>query len=321
MKSNLPCNLCGNEDIELVSERDRDGNALRNVICKNCGLVWVDPRPSADEISEFYSSSYRVEYKGAYQPKAKHAYRETRRAIARLDRLMRVYKPGMKILDVGSGAGFFPYVLSKKCIDVTGIEPNKGYAEYARNELGLEGIIVGNLFDYDGEKVFDLITIHHVYEHLAEPCASLQRLFLLLKDDGLVIMEIPNIEATYHAPDNIFHLGHLYWFNPENIRAMAHRNNFTVEDIKIELGTQHINLILRKGGEQEKQDWQDGLRNNYNRVMKIRRGHTRLRHYLSRVPYKRMINKIQGHFNEKKYVEGLSGGREIVDRVCSDQLH
>ena len=63
----LPCNLCGSTQVAELSHLDRDGSALRTVICKDCGLVWSDPLPM--DVAQYYEHDYRLDYKAAYTPK------------------------------------------------------------------------------------------------------------------------------------------------------------------------------------------------------------------------------------------------------------
>jgi len=57
----IPCNLCGDVDVEEVGSRDRDGRPLRTTICRRCGLVWSNPRPGEEEVRRYYSREYRLE--------------------------------------------------------------------------------------------------------------------------------------------------------------------------------------------------------------------------------------------------------------------
>jgi len=210
MKSQVKCAVCGSDEVSVVAAVDRRGKPLQSVICETCGLVWVDPRPDDSEIKKFYSDDYRVEYKGELEPKIKHCYREIHRAIQRLERLSKYYSSGDKILDVGAGAGFFAYVLRENGVDIDGVEPNKGYASFAQNKLGLKTIQTGYLTDCDKDNHYNMITINHVLEHLSDPIGSLKHMRNLLVDNGKIIVEVPNLEATYHSPNKVFHLGHLY---------------------------------------------------------------------------------------------------------------
>lgn len=317
--ASMSCALCGNNHVQVVSERDRDGKPLRNVLCIACGLVWVDPRPSDENIDKFYSSEYRLRYKGAYQPKPRHCYRETLRAITRTKRFLPLYQPGMRVLDVGAGAGFFAYVLKRKGTLIEGIEPNEEYANYARTELGLRNIRTGFLKDIEENGCYDLITINHVFEHLSDPCLSMTQMHRILRAEGRVIMEVPNIEATYHAPNKIFHVGHLYWYNPQTIQALAMRYGFTVDDVQIVPGAKHINLILRKSNRIiPEHDIDAMLSGNAAHVLGGLKKHTMLKHFLSHVPYARFYKKMRQYSKEHAYTKNFHDGVSIVDAVFSE---
>jgi len=50
------CDLCGADDPELVAERDKYGLPVRAVMCRRCGLMYLNPRPSADRYRAFRGS-------------------------------------------------------------------------------------------------------------------------------------------------------------------------------------------------------------------------------------------------------------------------
>src|SRR5262245_51929118 len=116
----IPCNLCGARAVEEVSRRDREGHYLRTVICRGCGLVWTDPRPTAAEEKSFYAENYRLQYKGAWQPKSKHVYRGGRVSLHRFRRLRKFLSPQDAILDVGAGSGELVYLLRGLGFDASG---------------------------------------------------------------------------------------------------------------------------------------------------------------------------------------------------------
>lgn len=110
----------------------------------------------------------------------------------------------MSVLDVGSGAGFFMFVLQKKGIRIEGIEPNEEYASFASKTLELEKVKTGFLLEMEAAQQYDIITINHVFEHLPNPKEAMLHLYKLIKPGGRLLLEVPNIEATYHSPDKYF---------------------------------------------------------------------------------------------------------------------
>lgn len=313
--SNLPCALCHHHEVDVIAERDRHGDPLRNVLCRSCGLIWVDPRPDPDALKAFYAEKYRSEYKGAAEPKKKHCYREMHRANERLNRLAPLYRPGDRVLDVGAGAGFFARVLVENGVDYVGVEPNAGYASFARDTLGLSGVEIGFLHDIEGKGVFDIITINHAFEHLPDPNESLARMWRLLKPDGRIIMEVPNAEADYHSPDKVFHFGHLYWYTPSTLAAMVVKNGMAVLDVELTRGTQHVNMVMCRSEEAQGAEWEHLYSGNYDSVQSFFQRRSKLRHYRSSRPYRRLASKLSGYAAERRYVKRFDNKRTLIDSI------
>ena len=315
--ASIPCNLCGNTEVEVIGDTDRKGKPLRTVICRTCGLVWTDPRPDATANREYYAEHYRIHYKATHQPKLKHVYRETLRAMERFRRIEPLLSPGMRLLDVGAGGGFFPYTVKQRGYTIEGIEPNLGFAAYASEVLQLD-IQAGFLQDFDfAEGSFDIITLNHVLEHLEDPGAALCRLWRWIRPGAYLNLEVPNIEATYHAPGHRYHLAHLYNFNPVNLERLARKAGYLVYDQRLMPGTRHINLILQRpeGPAQAPADLT--IPGNYQRIMALLERHTALRHYLSPRVYTRFVRKQFAYLGEKIAVRRFHDARELADSLLA----
>lgn len=309
----VPCNLCGSGRVWQVADRDRHGDPLRTVMCRDCGLVWTDPRPDDEANRTFYARDYRVRYKAASSPKLKHALRESRRAIARFRRIEPLLRTGARVLDVGAGAGFFPFVVQSRGYEVRGIEPNQGFCDWGCKVLGVQ-VSGGFLqdFDFTGEP-FDLITLNHVLEHLPDPASALSTLRSWLKPDGVLVVEVPDVESDWHAPDKRFHIGHLYNFNRDNLLRLALAQGLAAQDVLIQPGTRHINVVLKRS-EPEGPTVDRRLPANAARVESTLRQHTRMRHYLSPTPHWRTLRKLLGYAAERLAVAGASSARAVVER-------
>jgi len=64
----VPCCVCGGENFELLSEKDRYGLYVPVVICKDCGLIQTNPRMTQDAYNQFYELEYRKLYVGKDAP-------------------------------------------------------------------------------------------------------------------------------------------------------------------------------------------------------------------------------------------------------------
>ena len=124
--------------VEVVSERDRRGNPLCTVLCAKTGLVRNDPVPDDEELAKFYSEEYRIAYKGAERPRRRQILRNFRRATSHIRRFWDIIEPAETVLDVGAGSGEFLFLMQYLGKRAIGIEPNKGYSAWCREELRID---------------------------------------------------------------------------------------------------------------------------------------------------------------------------------------
>ena len=308
----LPCNLCGARDVDVLSLGDRDGNALRTVICNACGLVWTDARP--DDRGAYYARRYRLDYKRAVTPRLKHVYRAGRVAIDRYRNIAPFLKSGARVLDVGSGGGELLYLLVALGYPASGIEPNLGYAEYSRAQYGL-AVDIGMVqdVDLDGE-CYDGITMFHVLEHTGDPAAVLARLRAALRADGTLIVEVPNVEAICQAPRNRFHRAHLYNFNAETLRLLGAREGFEQTYLKISPDGGNLLAVFARKDPRVVTGPLEAT-TNAQTIKTTITTHTALKHYLTRGPYRRALKKIARSRDEKRWSRRFRDGKALSDTL------
>jgi SAM-dependent methyltransferase len=315
----IPCNVCGSTDVEAIRSKDRHGQPLRSVICRRCGLVWTDPRLTPDEVRDFYTRQYRLEYKGAYEPRPRHRYRNARTARTRLERLAGVVRPGACVLDVGAGSGEVVYLLRAMGCDASGVEPNEAYARYASETLGLP-VTCGFYQDARVEPgSLDAVTMFHTVEHLENPVEVMAKAAEWLKPGGALVVEVPNVEAVCQQPHQQFHRGHLYHFNIPTLGAVFRRTGFEVVGTYTSPDGGNIAVTGRRlsgapvGRPSDFQDQQ-----NYERVARVLRGHTALQHALSVYPWIRPLKKLVARVDEWRHVMRHSSTRAMLDEVVAD---
>ena len=226
------CALCGSTESNLVfpvpSLRLQTQNLQFELHrCRQCGLVRLAPRPSAEDMAMLYHPQ--------------HYTAPRRDLVAKLEGLIlreRVsflhrYTRGNRILDVGCGNGSLLHALSKANYDVHGLEPYQdalaGVPEKIRSRIRCGSFESG---DYP-EASFDVITLWHVLEHLARPVETLQGIRKFLKPDGTLLLEVPNFESRearwlgsyWYNLDAPYHFWH---FTPQTLQAVVERAGFQV---------------------------------------------------------------------------------------------
>ncbi len=274
--------------------------------------MWSDPLPHHPR--DFYENDYRISYKGNYSPKPKHILRAGNVALTRHRKIERLLATPCAILDVGSGGGEFAYLLQTLGHQVQGIEPNKGYAEYSIGEYGLN-VHVGFVQDVIiPQHSFDLITIWHVLEHTDNPFAVLTKLHTLLKSQGILIVEVPNIEAICQSPKSTFHEAHIFHFNIATLTRLAEKAGFNKISAEVSADGGNITLFLLKAIKDSNEESELTIKGNAESISKIIRNHTSLKHYLTSYPYRRLFHRILRYCIELKHNSSFTGGRRLLDR-------
>lgn len=117
-------------------------------------------------------------------------YRQTRPELAQ-----HVPVSCQRLLDVGCGGGDFAAALKQSGVkEAHGIEIVEAAWKLAKEKL--DSCLLGDIEQMElpfDDGYFDCITCGDVLEHLREPAAALRKLARVLRDDGIIIMSLPNV--------------------------------------------------------------------------------------------------------------------------------
>ena len=239
----VKCDLCGADDTSLLfTARDIDlsGKDLFNVVrCKKCGLVYLNPRPTKQELGKFYPEEYFLGHADTEGGIDKYQYQKMKK--------IKKFKSKGKILDVGCGTGYFLTVAKENGWETRGVEVSKIAASYARKKFSID-VFAGELLEAGyPDEYFDVVTLWHVLAHLPNPSETLAEVNRVLKKDGLLILTVPNIRGFQAKifKEFWFHLDvprHLYFFDMDTLEQILRKNGFTI------LRTNHFSGELEAQG-------------------------------------------------------------------------
>jgi len=138
-----------------------------------------------------------------------------------------------RILDVGSGTGAMLINLQTMGFrNLVGVDPF--VAEEIRYENGVR-ILKQELAETEGQ--FDLITLHHSFEHMPEPAEVFRHLHRLLTPGRQLLLRIPVVPcyAWSHYGTDWVQLDaprHLFIHSPRSIRLMAEQVGLEVAGVE-----------------------------------------------------------------------------------------
>ena len=230
------CVFCGKPlNIPLLENIKRNGMVCNVSECTDCKIAMMHPLPSDQELASLYSTgNYRTD--GGTRFNFLIEYLIYLGSVVKCRRIEKYAQTG-KILDVGCGRGLFLDIMRRRGWDVVGSELNQETASYAEQVYGLK-VYAGSLAEHSlAPESFDAINICGVLEHLKEPDAVLTESRRLLKNEGLLVLLVQNIQSFEYklGKENWFHLDlpfHLFHFTEEGLNRLLQKKGFKIRRVK-----------------------------------------------------------------------------------------
>jgi SAM-dependent methyltransferase len=226
----IPCAVCGSVNTQPIIQKF--GFPIAR--CQNCGLVYANPRMPVESILARYSPRYFWdEYLPAHH--AKDGVFQLEEFDAQYAAALKLIQasaggPG-KLLEIGTGAGFFLKAAQRAGWQVQGVELSAEAAAFARERLGLD--IAQLPAERLGEllETFDVVVMFEVIEHLFDPRRVLELIRQRLRPGGVLVLSTPNFNALSRLA-----LGqswavltpgeHLYYFTRDSLQALLQAAGF-----------------------------------------------------------------------------------------------
>ncbi len=249
------CNLCNSNHYEfLFYGKDRqykiDNKKFNIVKCSNCGLVFINPQPSVQELIMYYSENYQPYQNGSPQGILKYnAFFKKIRNIKRRFHFNHLKKresdydtKAINFLDFGCGGGNYLQRVKEKHPrwNLYGLDNNE-YACKKAQEKGFKIFCDKEQKAALTDHFFDVIYMGHVIEHLNDPQSTLRRLHKSLKTDGRLIIKTPNFDSFSAKIFKSYWFAleiprHLYFFTIDTLKQMLDMTGFEVMNIVYDKG-------------------------------------------------------------------------------------
>jgi len=201
--------------------------------CRNCGLGFLDPLPTFEEIESLYNSKNYYHSEGIgymdysiLEEGYKKMYKKFLRDIEeKYDFTVR----DKNILDIGCAYGFFLDVAKE-----AGASELWGTDITAASEkivLDKEYKFLRGAFEVleVPENYFDLIFMGDVFEHLFDPFEAVKKLYAILKPGGIIILTTINFNSLFVKVMRknwrlLIPPEHIYYWTKESVRILFNKN-------------------------------------------------------------------------------------------------
>ena len=142
------------------------------------------------------------------------------------------------VVEVASNDGYLLQYYKQAGIPVLGIEPAVNIARVAQNERGIPtlceffGAALARRLRDEGRRA-DVIHAHNVLAHVADLNGFVEGIRLVLKDDGVAVIEVPYVKEMIDRCefDTIYH-EHLCYFSLTALDALFRRHGLIIQDVE-----------------------------------------------------------------------------------------
>ncbi len=235
----IKCNLCDNHGYYKLFAKEYKGDLFQLVECSNCGLKYINPQPSDEDLKYFYdfilySEGWLSQFHASTHPF--YFEKRTQEGLAGyrtyLDYVEQFIEGG-RMLDVGCGDGPFFQMADRKRWEFYGLDSSlKAYEHFKNNPLVrfYHGTIETAPYP---DAFFDIVFSIDSIEHVKNPMMYLKTIYRVLKPSGILCLNTVNIKnpvarkkrekwVQFTPP------GHLYYFSPKAIKMYLKKAGFKV---------------------------------------------------------------------------------------------
>ena len=242
-----------NTAILTVKDHSVSGEEFQLIRNETYGFLETHPQPKEENLSAYYKTEDYISHTDSKRNLFEKAYHFVRN-ISLKRKLKLINSFGFeekKLLDVGCGTGDFLKTAQQDGWIASGIEPNKQAREIANQKTNNVVFDTKQLTTFNKQS-FDVITLWHVLEHLPKLEEQISLLKNLLKENGTLIIAVPNHKSFDAKHYNNFWAAydvprHLWHFDQKAMtKLFAFKNMKVVETLPMKFDAYYVSLLSEK---------------------------------------------------------------------------
>ena len=231
------CPICSSTNIGLTlatEDYSISKDAFEIYACKDCSFHFTQNAPSPMAIGPYYKSDVYISHSDTKEGLVNRLYHTARDLMLKKKRrLVEKLTTGKRLLDIGSGTGYFLNHMNENGFKVVGVEIDDSARAATLKNFKIKVNPPATLLESKLSEKVDVITLWHVLEHLHDMDGYMQSMHQQLADDGVVLIAVPN-HTSYDAQHYGKHWAaydvprHLWHFSPKTVSKLAEKNGFNV---------------------------------------------------------------------------------------------
>jgi 2-polyprenyl-3-methyl-5-hydroxy-6-metoxy-1,4-benzoquinol methylase len=194
--------------------------------CKNCNLYinGNSKEQVREKVSNMYKENYWNERNSETSINSEYtdvdSQGKRRNWISQFS-YTKPYINGNALLEIGVGAGQSIFWFEEEGFNVEGIEPDGRNVSMINNKLKKGKVIESSVEEFSNDKIFDLIWMSHVLEHIVEPIDFLKKIQNNLKKNSIFFIEVPNCDYEPMLKSSIEKNPHLFHFTKKSLSKLV----------------------------------------------------------------------------------------------------
>jgi len=200
--------------------------------CNACSFRFTSNPPAAEHAGPYYETEEYVEHSDNAEGLINVVYHKARTWMLKYKlRLIRKHSDGKRLLDLGSGSGYFLNSMKNNGYDVNGVEISDKAVALCQNKFRIKAYSPTEFLANEIPGEFDVATMWHVFEHVYSYNEYFDMLHKKLTKNGTLIIAMPNYycleEKTYKKYWNGYDTPrHIWHFTPSTFPRFAKDRGF-----------------------------------------------------------------------------------------------